>query len=101
MNETNKGPQVGFSGFWRSVVLWLETNVSEVRAASIFRVNITRCGSFWGLHPRAALPSETFCVLNPEDLGLKHHLHESLKTCIQFYCERNFAMLFSLDTWNL
>jgi len=26
------------SGLWRSVVLWQDTNVSEVHAASIFRV---------------------------------------------------------------
>jgi hypothetical protein len=62
------------SGSWRCVVL--HTNISEVHAASIFRVKWTEDGGSMDLRNIGVYHNTTHCH-NLEDLNLKHHDCES------------------------
>jgi hypothetical protein len=55
------------SGLWHRVVMWQDTNVSEVHAASIFMVKMEAARSYTTRHH------------NPGDLDLNVHPRENLK----------------------
>jgi hypothetical protein len=84
---------------WRCVVLWQDTNVSDVHAASIFRVKIqdeifwvvTQCSVVAG-YQRFGCPwcLRNFCILpqhytasQPKCHEQKHHCRESLRARLQ------------------
>jgi len=80
INTTNKNKEFksGSSGLWHCAVLWQYTNVSEVYAASIFRV----MEAAWTPETLASYHNTTQHY-DPQDLDLDLYHHESLKSCIK------------------
>jgi hypothetical protein len=83
MSESLSRLKSRFSGLWCRAVLWYDMNVSEVHAASIFSVMM-----------QTARTSETLVSYhnttrrhNPENLDLKYHHRERLKTSVWLSCK--------------
>jgi hypothetical protein len=91
------------SGLRRSVILQVDTNVLEVHAASIFRVEVCRYRKC--LKMDAACSSEisvssykTTLCLNPEHQNMNNHHYENLKTYI-VVCSDNRYHKFWPSRW--